>query len=169
MNHRLISILVMLLVSISTVSAASVMPYKCDGTADNQFDEGDDLCVYGVGFNPGSQVDVVVVADQDDYNEGDLLSPVAKETVTTTSSGLIALTKVWQSVVSGLYDIIVDIARNGFWNSGDAVNIGSGAGVAVSGGEGPSQPDEVPEFTTLGALLVLIGAGFIISRKRRQK
>jgi len=157
---------IIILVRISFASP-TIMPYRCDGTATNTFSEGEDLCVYGVGFEPNSELDILVVNNQDDYDEGQQLLPVAKKTVTTTSSGLIALERIWKSIVKGLYDIIVDIARNGIWNKGDATNIGRGAGVIVEGAESTPEPVDVPEFTTIGSLLVLIGAGIIIRRRRK--
>ncbi len=164
---KIFALSLMILVMLSLASAADpvVMPYNCAGFGQNEFDVGDDICVYGTGFSEGQEYDIHIVEDQGAYNAGDSPTIVATKTV-QTSGFVLGLTKLWTAVKAGFYDLFVDSDQDSQYSEGDSVNIGEGPGVTVRGDdtEDPPQP-EVPEFSTVTALLALIGAGIIIRRK----
>lgn len=158
---------------IGNVTAASVMTVSCDtleGT--DEFSEGDSLCVYGSGFEAGEDVDLYVVENSDDYTDNMELTDVTQEveTVTVTSQGVLVLKKIWNFIVQGVYDIVADINNDGKYNSGDVVNSASAAGVTVNEGSpttnGEDLAGEVPEWSTIGSLLVLAIAGLFIYKNR---
>lgn len=160
----------LMLIASALVQAGAIHPFECDGTANNTFEEGGDLCVYGTGFQANQIVDVYVVKDHDSYITGQLLNPeVEKTEVTITTKGILALTKVWTAVKKGFFDLIADTNRDGKYDKNDVTNVGSGYGFVVNGAEtgGNQTNGEVPEFSTVTALLALIGANYFIWKKRR--
>ncbi len=166
----LISMIILLL---SVAMAATIMPVKCDGSvATNEFEENESLCVYGVGFEANQDVDLFVVEDQNAYVPGQTLVDVtgSVESVQTTSKGILVIKNIWDKVVKGVYDIIADLNGNSRYDEGDIVNAANGA-ITVTGEEdsGEGHVEEVPEFSTFMAIVLLAGIGMFIQKKRRVK
>jgi len=165
-----------LITVITAVSAQSIMPLACDGNV--VILNGEPLCVYGTGFDAHQEMDIYVINDQDDYLEGQLLKDLTQEveTVQANEKGLLKLWKVWESFIGGFVDIVADLDRNGRYDATDVVNAGERS-FAETGpdNETPTNEtceecvEEVPEFSTIAAALVLIAAGVFIYRKRGAK
>jgi hypothetical protein len=85
---------------------------------------GQDVYVQGSGFGAGTPVQITIVKDQETYNSGDLLIDESGgvETITSSASGELALTKIWPTAnLVGVYDLVADTAPFGQFNIGDVV------------------------------------------------
>jgi len=165
-----LSTILALLLVISLVSAASVMPVKCDGSeATNQFHEGESLCVYGTGFTPDQEVDIYVVKDQDSYVGGQELNDLSggAERSSITPHGILILQKVWDWLVQGVYDLVVDINLNGKYDDGDVVNAVHHAITVTGNNTGADDVEEVPEWSMIGVLIILLVSVIVIMHHRR--
>ena len=97
----------LILILAASASAATIMPVKCnDGTIEmtDTFEEGDDICVYGTGFEADEELDLYVVTDKDHYYQGEDYQDEsgAVETATTNSNGVLGLKKLCSGVLTEL-------------------------------------------------------------------
>lgn len=171
-NMTLKLFLFLLLLVLPVAQAATIMPVDCTtgtvGTLQNE------ACLYGTGFEPGQEMDLYVVEDQDLYLMGGDLNDVSGhiERAQADERGLLKLWTVWEDFVGGVFDFIADINLNGRIDQGDVLNAGNpilshtGGGNSSNGGGSNDDIEEVPEFGTLAALAVLIGASIIAYRRR---
>ena len=156
------------------------------GAAKDEFSPTDN--VYGIGQfnlntyacsavnNPCSGlVDLYVVGHRSDWigNGTEALVDVGdgKETINVSgkcinASGLECLiqlpktpaTKIWAAVTTpGSYDFVIDVDRDAIFDQADPIDNAIIAGFTV-----------LPEFTTIGAALALIGSGLYARYKRRR-
>jgi glucose/arabinose dehydrogenase len=103
---------------------------SCDasGNVKNTFNLSDSVYVFGSGFPASSTFDIHVVADQGSWtalNGMPIPTPLATDihSITSDSSGNIAVSLLWSQPSLGNYDIIVDVNRNGLYEIGiDAVD-----------------------------------------------
>ncbi len=167
-------ITLILLIILPIASAASIMPVKCDASSVGPgFQAGEDVCVYGTGFDPGAEVDLYVINDQENYTQGQALNDLSGdvERVQTTNKGILVLKKIWSALVDGVYDFVADINLNGNYDQGDVVNAGNM--IVQEESEDLKDPEddieEVPEFSVIASAIVLIGAGIIIHKKRKEE
>lgn len=69
------------------------------------------------------------------------------------------VTRIWAAdTVPGNYDFVIDVDRDGIFGQYDPIDNAIIAGFTV-----------LPEFTTIGAALVLLGSGLYASYKRRKR
>lgn len=179
--------------------AGSVMPMHCDAVPGDEFEKGESVCVYGTGFVADDIVDVYIVQDRSDYDDGDALADVSGdvERVTTSSAGVLAFTEVWDSIMTGIYDIVVDLDLDGLFDWGEPVNVGPEPGIRTTNYDHvpecapedycciypddpycfdetneTDEPDDdvphAPEFSTIGAgLALLLGNIYLWKRRKR--
>lgn len=159
------------LLLISIVNAEPViMPYDCNGTATNNFSAGEDICVYGLGFQENQDVDFYLLENKDTYEVGSDLATNAlqKETI-NTGNGFLGLKKLFNALVDGIYDIFADTNNDGRLDRTDVLNAGNP--LIEHQDEGTEDDldedvEDVPEFSTIAALLTLAAAGIIIAKRR---
>ncbi|MBN2566864.1 hypothetical protein JXB02_02135 [Candidatus Woesearchaeota archaeon] len=171
------SVMLALMLASFAYADASIMPYDCGtGLPKTDFAYGEDVCVYGTGYQDDQEVDLYVVDDQDAYSDGQAMADVTGSVETVTAGGfVIALKKAWTAFTTGLFDLFADLDRDGTYDDGEPTNIGQGAGLTVSMLQErdpvPEEPiDAVPEFGTIGALAALVGAnGYVLYKRRRQR
>ncbi|MBN1479892.1 hypothetical protein JXA70_06455 [candidate division KSB1 bacterium] len=96
--------------------------------------------VYAIGYNiNATEVKLLVVADNNNYTVGDMLTDLSGgiETVTPGANGYIPPTLVWPAAAAvGSYDIIADVAPFGEYNVGDVVSDPTIAGLVVQAAPG---------------------------------
>ena len=137
------TIMFLLMLLVPSVFAANIMPLKCDG-----------------GFEPGEEVDIYVIQDMNEIVQDFSLVDVSgnnKETLTVNNNGILSFSQIWAKIKTGFYDLVADINGDGLFNNDDVHNYETGAAVPV---------EEVPEFGTLTAILVLASAVLFIHKKR---
>jgi len=89
---------------------------------------GESIYAEGAGFPNNTRVNIYIVENKDSWQNRDLLAEKSgiTETVTTDENGTLNNTKIWdESIIKdvGLYDIVVDVNRNGRYDKGvDAVD-----------------------------------------------
>jgi hypothetical protein len=172
--HKLVfTLLIVALLALGTAAAKPViMPYKCDGSiATNEFSEGEDLCVYGLGLEAGQDVDLYVLDDKDEYTIGEDIAAQAlhQETVQANGKGILSLKKVWTAIKDGFYDLVASV--DGLLSEDDVVNAGDPAldsGNETDEGGQEDGDTDVPEFSTIMAITILALAGLFIAKKRKE-
>ena len=172
MKKTLFILLSIALLAMSMVAANPViMPYNCDGTeATNEF-TGEEVCLYGLGFEADQEVDIYILNDKENYTIGEEIVPLHKETITANENGFLGLQKVWNSIVTGVYDFVADIGSSlGFIDEKDVVNAGNPVIEAEEEENNDEEEniEEVPEFSSIMAIAVLAAAGIFISKKRKE-
>ena len=174
----------MLLCLVSSVYAISPAAHATDssGTVKNEFSPIEDVYGLGqfelttyacisVGEACSGDVDLYVVnAKTWTGGIGELLIEVGDGVETTSVSGtcinstsgleckiLMLATKIWSATTSpGDYDFAIDINQDGILGSKEPIDDALIVGFTV-----------LPEFTTVGAALVLLGSGFGYAHARR--
>ncbi len=132
------------------------MPVYCDGSAaSDTFNDDEDVCVYGVGFDADAAIDIVLEDDS---------QIVDTTTQTTNDNGVLSLRNLWSNLKRGVYNFFVDGNQNGEADGNEEKQSLFIIGEPVE--EDPQDVEEVPEFGTVTSLLVLIIAGFAIYKKR---
>lgn len=139
---------------------------SCDaqGNAKNTFNLTESVYVFGSGFPASSTFDIHVVNDVVSWTNGMSIPtslPTDIDSIGSNSSGHIAVTLFWSTPTMGNYDVIVDVNRNGVYDSGiDAVydNQVFTAGVVV-----------VPEYGLLPFLLMFGMLAVAVMLKRHKK
>lgn len=137
----------------------NLMTVYCDGRAatDSIF-EGEEICVYGVGYEADSDIDIVLE---------DETQVVQTSTQTTNNNGVLSLRNIWGNLKKGMYNFFADFNKNGEQDDDE-----ESQALFVIGEPSQENPDdqeqveEVPEFGTIAAAVVLGIAGFYIYKKR---
>ena len=141
---------------------AYIVSSDASGAEKDTFDLSESVHCYGGNLPASTPVDIYVVNNKDDWEEGDALTDVSGgyETVTTGDDGSISTTLIWSSpLTQGSYDIVVDTNRNGEWNEGEPIDSWTTTGF-----------EAIPEFTTIAIPVVaIIGLMFLLSRRKRKK
>lgn len=138
------------------------------GTVKDSFDLGDSVYVKGEGYSPSATYDLYVV-NATAWSDGKPIPQRIQGTATTITSdvsGNITVTLVWSSPIAfGNYDIVVDVNRDGYYNSSidalDQSNIQIKAGLLV-----------IPEYwlgTVLGLVACLAAFGLYQLPKRTRR
>jgi len=144
------------------ISAPVVISCDASGTETNSFDLSEDVYCYAGNLPASTPVDIYVVNNKDDWEEGNTLSDVSGgiETVATGDDGSISITQIWGSpLTQGSYDIVVDTNRNGEWNEGEPIDDKMNVGF-----------EAIPEFTTIAIpIAAIIGLLFLFSRRRKKE
>ncbi len=169
-QKKLIFVLLITIIIITTIPIVkanpNIMPINCKTMqATNNYEENESLCVYGTGFQANQEINILVVEHKKQYQEGGELKDKTEkiETIRTTNKGILILTKIWEKVKQGIYDIIADINKNSKYDQGDVVN-SIDEGITIKG-----EAQEVPEFPTIMSIIILIAAGIFIQKKRKEK
>lgn len=137
---------------------------SCDdsGTEWNTFELSENVYCYGANLPASTPVDIYVVNNKDDWEEGNALTDVSGgyETVTTGADGSISTALIWCSpLMQGSYDIVVDTNRNGEWNEGEPIDSWATTGF-----------EAIPEFTTIAIpVAAILGLLFLFWRKRKKE
>jgi glucose/arabinose dehydrogenase len=137
---------------------------NAQGNAKNTFNATGSVYVFGSGFPASSTFDISVVNDVVSWTNGMAIPtplPTDTQSISSNSSGYIAVTLLWSNATMGNYDIIVDVNRNGVYDAGiDAIynNQVSTAGVVV-----------VPEYGLLPFLLMFGMLAVVVMLKRHKK
>lgn len=84
--------------------------------------------------NNNTEVNFLIVENQDSWNDGDSLSDV-RESSTKIPNSRFSLRKVWDAINPGKYDIIVDCNENSAYDSGEPL-YNEGFSVTVKRGKG---------------------------------
>ncbi len=157
MKTKLIIVLVLLTLVTPFINAEWVQPVDCSKLADQQmvpkeeFTEEEAFCFYGTGYDPDTDAYVWL----ENVDNGNQLG----EQVTVSSNGVLtSIANRITNLVAGIYHLFVKNQEN--------PHIVYPNDIVVKGEDHPPCP-EVPEFTTIAAGLALIGAGIIVSKKRR--
>lgn len=169
--HKLVSTLIIItLLTVGTAAAKPViMPYKCDGSeATSEFSEGEDVCVYGLGFEAEQDVDIYVLDDKDNYTIDESIDALHKETVQADGKGILGLKKVWTAIKNGFYDLVASV--DDIISDDDVVNAGNPVleDNEETGGEDDGEQEDVPEFGVIAAMGALALAGLFIAKKRKE-
>ena len=184
--YKLPVIFLMVFAIAGSVYAISPVALATDagGTAKNVFPQEEDVYGIGrfglvgyacsaVGEACSGSVDLYVVNDNTGWWIGDgseVLVDVSDGVETVDVSGTcisapvglecliqMPVEQIWAAdTMPGKYDFIIDVGRDGVFNQQDPIDNAIVSGFSV-----------LPEFTTIGAGLVLIGAGFYAWRKRK--
>jgi len=180
----MLSFLVVMILGLAG-SAYAISPVThaadCDGTVKDVYIPTEDICQIGsfeegdynctsVGEACSGFVDLYVVSNRDDWiGDGtEALVEVGDGVETLAVSGtcdinqecriVLPATLVWSAETSpGDYDFIVDVNQDAILDSFDPVDDAAITGFSV-----------LPEFTTIGAALVLLGSGLYARFKRRK-
>ena len=141
----------MLVAGAGSVSAFKfVIETKASGNdfdATDEFEVSEDVYVWGYGFS--DPVDVYIVPDRNDWQDGDMIAVMdSMGTVEVNISINQRHTKIWDAPLTiGKFDVVVDDDQNGRYNAGtDFVDSMQTFGFEV-----------VPEASTV----VLMGAGLV--------
>jgi hypothetical protein len=138
------------------------------GAVKDTFDLGDSVYVKGEGYSPSATYDLYVV-NATTWSEG---MPIPQRlegtatTITSDTSGNISVTPAWNAPITlGNYDIVVDVNRDGYYNSSidalDQSNVQIKAGFQT-----------VPEFsqtTILVALMIITMSAIVLVRKKHYR
>jgi parallel beta-helix repeat protein len=138
------------------------------GTVKESFDLGDSVYVKGEGYSPSATYDLYVV-NATTWSDGMPIPQRVEGTATTIASdtsGNISVTPAWNAPITlGNYDIVVDVNRDGYYNSSidalDQSNVQIKAGFQT-----------VPEFsqiTILAALMIITMSATILVRKKHYR
>ncbi|MBD3203235.1 hypothetical protein GF327_03005 [Candidatus Woesearchaeota archaeon] len=142
-----------------TVADMFIQPMECDSfSPQKEFDENVSICYYGSGFKENQSVNLTLESQninktiQSETSENGILSSLFKNN------------SYFKNLKQGIYRLYVVLTGN---------TIEYGEDVIVSGDTLTEVPDkeiepEVPEFTTIAALLFLIFAGIFVKKKRKQ-
>lgn len=133
--RKIISLFVLGVLLLLIVSAQPTNPWSASltGVEKNTFSSLEDVFVKSnIICRPNTEVDLYIVDNNDDWQDGDLLEDVrgAPEPIVLVSSK-IPLTDIWKSPDSGDYDIVVDCNKNGEYDAGDEVDDFAEAGFVV--------------------------------------
>lgn len=153
-----ISLFVLGILLLSAVSATNPWSASPTGAEKNTYSSLDDVFIEsGIICQPAKEVDLYIVDNNDDWQDGDVLDDVrgAPELIVLISSK-IPRRAYWKSPDAGEYDIVIDCDRDGEYNFGDAVddfgNIGfkvesvAGTGEAKRGAKDPG--DHIWQYDT---------------------
>lgn len=140
-----------------TLAQGNLMTVHCDGSsATDSFFEGEEVCIYGVGFESKEDVDILL-------EEGSEV--VSTSTETTNDNGVISLRNIWSNLTKGIYSFFADLNNNGEQDEHEQKQSLFVIGEALE--ENPETDiEEVPEFGTIASLVVLAAAGLFIYKKR---
>ncbi|MFH0875873.1 MAG: hypothetical protein V1859_08090 [archaeon] len=168
MKKLLIVILGFFLI-LNIVNAASVQPMDCEpfDNSDSNYEEGENICFYGTGFAPDSEVDIAL-ENTDDSKESYGISALQTSKTGVLSSLFKGLNNMFTGVTGGIYKLIVSHSDKKTEYAKDIVVEGVNDDDG-SDGEDNGEPGEpaIPEFSTIAAGLALIGAGFYANKKRQ--
>ena len=155
-----------LLAAMLVAGAGSVSAFKFvietkvsgnDYVATDEFEVGEDVYVWGLGF--WDPVDVYIVPDRNDWQDGDSIGKAVASKKSIYING--RHTKIWSAPLTiGKYDVVVDDDQDGEYDEGiDFVDSMQTFGFEV-----------VPEASTV----VLMGAGLVsmigyVGVRRRRK
>ncbi len=125
-TRNVITLIVLSIFLLSVVTAQSTNPWSASptGAEKNKFDSLDDVYVRsGKLCQPATEVDLYVVDNKDNWEEGDELEDVrgAPDPIVLISNA-IPLTKIWENPDGGEYDIVIDCKKDGEYSFGDAVD-----------------------------------------------
>ncbi|MBN2422144.1 hypothetical protein JXB41_02865 [Candidatus Woesearchaeota archaeon] len=165
---KLILFAILVLIISNFVSAQSVQSMNCDSfSPETEFQEGDDICFYGTGFEGENVTVSLKVQDSLNDNEEAIYdSKYASVPESGVLSSLFGENGFFGEVAAGIYRMVVNTFNKG--------NVEYGEDIIVNGEqEEPEEPNpepdpEVPEFGTIAAGLALFGAGLYIRKKRRE-
>ncbi|MBN1502461.1 LPXTG cell wall anchor domain-containing protein [Candidatus Woesearchaeota archaeon] len=150
-GKNIIMFALMILFLIPLVSAAWVQPLDCDKLTNEEFiskteyTEEEMFCFYGSGYQEGEEVKVSLENEE---------RKISGEYSASKGGILTSINSFINNLVAGVYNLFV---------RGESNTVQYSEKIIVRG-----EDPEIPEFTTIAAGLVLIGAGIIISKKRKQ-
>ena len=150
---------------IPLAQAAQFQPFNGSGEPDNAVDLGEDVYVYGTGFEGNQTISVLVVPD-DSYTGGEPYQSEAEATVRTNSRGVLFLQKIWTALKAGFFDLIADLNGNGRHDGADVVVRGTGPGLTVTDPSPAREIEEGPEFSA-PSIPILAGIGVYLVWRRR--
>jgi hypothetical protein len=137
--------------SLSIVAAQPVLIWATSsgGVVKSSFKTTDEIYVKSNAMETCSRVgsvDLYIVADQDNWTDGDTLEDVrgSPDSINLSSSKIL-LTKIWDAPQSGEYDLVVDCNKNGVYdliideinNDGFSVEAVTGTAKAAKGSKSP--------------------------------
>jgi hypothetical protein len=131
------------------------------GMAKDTFDLSESVYCYGGNLQATKSVDIYVVENKDDWEDGNGLTDVSGgyETTITGGDGSIPTTLIWGSpLIQGSYDIVVDTNQNGEWNTGEPIDSMEATGF-----------EAIPEFSTIAIpVAAILGLLFFFNHRKRR-
>jgi hypothetical protein len=134
-TRKLATLVILSIFLLSVATAQSTNPWSASPTEaeKNTFDSLDDVYVRsGKLCQPAETVDLYIVENNDNWEEGDELEDVrgAPEPIVLINNA-IPLTRIWENPDGGDYDIVIDCEQDGEYNFGDEVDDFEEAGLEV--------------------------------------
>ena len=171
MKSKLIFTL-MFLLAIVPAYGAWIAPLDCDKLFnDNELvlateaEELADICFYGSGYSEGTVT--LALEGESDYTIENVL--VSNGIVSSVANGL---ETAFTEIPAGLYTLSVTFPCGGMFEYPDYIIV---YGTENETGSGPDEnPDgedtngEIPEFSTIAAGVILLGAGYYINKRRKK-
>lgn len=152
-------LVIVLLISVMTVSAAEIKTTDSEGTETTSFFQGEQVFVTGSGFDNESNVSLYLVEQDFDFNDGVLLyqySDINTSNVTVNSSGGIEVTLTYNDTMAGYYYIVADEDQDGIYNTSNNDNHTSLFKVLGMYPEDTSQVVPIPYGPATGPTHVII-------------